>query len=336
MERRGHLIRVTARDKDVTRQLLNAYAIPYQPVGNPQSMRKGLIREWALRDWLIFKEARRFDPDCLMGVLNPAVAHSSWLLGRTSVIFNDSEPEAVGFPIADILTIPFSSTIISPTSMRHDYGKKGIRVRSYKELAYLHPQNFSPDVNILRELCLCPEEYVILRFIGWQAYHDHWKNGLSLKAKRMLIDELGKSSKVLISSESQLPKDLERYRLNITPDKLHHLIFYAKMLVCDSQTMATEAAILGTPAIRCNSFVGKKDMGNFQELECRYHLLLNYRDEEKAVEKAKELVESADIKDVWRERREICLKDKIDLSRFMVDYVEGLDDQSHNVGDQSG
>lgn len=333
MQRRGHQIKVTARDKDVTRQLLDAYAIPYIPVGRACShQHSGLFREWAARDMQVYMEARRFKPDCLMGVLNPAVAHSSWLLGRTSVIFTDSDPESIGFPIADILTLPFASVIISPTSVRHDYGKKGVRVNSYKELAYLHPQNFRPDKVILGDLHLCPEEYVILRFIGWQAYHDRGKMGLSLEAKRKLIEGLEESSRVLISSESPLPKDLERYRLNITPDKLHHLLFYAKMLVCDSQTMATEAAILGTPAIRCNSFVGQRDMGNFLELENIYNLLFNYNNEEKALEKALEIVQSPDIKDVWRERREKCLRDKIDLSMFMVDFVEKLDDRSPHKG----
>jgi len=336
MQRRGHQIKVTARDKDVTRQLLDAYAIPYIPVGRScLHKRSGLFREWAARDIQVYLEARRFKPDCLMGVLNPAVAHSSWLLGRRSVIFTDSEPESIGFPIADLLTLPFASTIISPTSVRHDYGKKGIRVNSYKELAYLHPNNFFPEKSILGDLHLSPGEYVILRFIGWQAYHDHGKMGLSLEAKRKLIECLEGTSKVLISSELPLPEDLECYRLNITPDKLHHLLFYAKMLVCDSQTMATEAAILGTPAIRCNSFVGPGDMGNFLELEKKYNLLFNYRTEEKAVEKAIEIAQSTDIKAVWREKRMRCLKDKIDLSKFMVDFVEELNDRSPPKGDFS-
>ena len=45
----------------------------------------------------------------------------------------------------------------------------------------------------------------------------------------------------------------------------------------DSQTMATEAALLGTPAIRSNSFVGENDMTNFKVLENNYGLLRNVR-----------------------------------------------------------
>jgi predicted glycosyltransferase len=45
--------------------------------------------------------------------------------------------------------------------------------------------------------------------------------------------------------------------------------------------MTTEAAVLGTPAIRCNSFVGKRDMGNFIELEKKYGLIFNFDSVEK-------------------------------------------------------
>ncbi|MBN1324379.1 MAG: DUF354 domain-containing protein [Methanotrichaceae archaeon] len=324
MERRGHRIRVTARDKEVTLQLLSAYSIPYLPIGRASHRGYGLLREWIERDLLIYREARRFRPDCLIGVLNPAVAHSSRLLGRKSLIFTDTEPEAVGFPLADMLTLPFADVILAPTSVRHDYGRRAVRVDSYKELAYLHPDNFRPDEGVVRDLGLSPDGYVILRFIDWNSYHDRGRMGLSIDAKRGLVEEIGRHSRVLISSESLLPRDLERFRLDISPEKLHHLLFYAKMLVCDSQTMATEAGVLGCPVIRCNSFVGQRDMGNFIELEEKYDLIMNCREEREALEKALDLVATPDIKSIWQERRKRCLRDKIDLSRFMVDLVEEL------------
>ena len=40
--------------------------------------------------------------------------------------------------------------------------------------------------------------------------------------------------------------------------------------------MATESALLGTPSIRYNSFVGKNDMSNFVLLEKKYKLLKNF------------------------------------------------------------
>jgi len=97
---------------------------------------------------------------------------------------------------------------------------------------------------------------------------------------------------------------------------------YAKMLVGDSQTMTTEAGVLGTPAIRCNSFVGENDMGNFIELEQKYSLIFNYDDPNKAMEKAVELIQKPNLKEEWKKKREQLLKDKIDVTAFMVWFIE--------------
>jgi len=43
-------------------------------------------------------------------------------------------------------------------------------------------------------------------------------------------------------------------------------LYYANVYIGDSQTMATEASVLGTPAIRSNSFAEGSDMSNFREL----------------------------------------------------------------------
>ncbi len=86
--------------------------------------------------------------------------------------------------------------------------------------------------------------------------------------------------------------------------------------------MATEAAILGTPVIRSNSFVGKKDMGNFIELEKKYGLILNIRDPKKVIRKVKELIQNPDLKKEWRDKREKLLENKCDITKFMVWFIE--------------
>ena len=86
--------------------------------------------------------------------------------------------------------------------------------------------------------------------------------------------------------------------------------------------MTTEASILGTPAIRCNSFVGKNDMGNFNEIEKKYGLIFNYDDPDKAIDKAVELVQKPNLEEEWKKKREKLLKEKIDVTSFMVWFFE--------------
>lgn len=323
MEKKGHQVLVTARDKDVVTQLLKAYNIPYIPVGKKGTGSLNLIKEWIFRDLEIIRIARKFNPDILLGVLNPATAHAARLLGKVSITFTDSEPEIAKYPIADTITLPFTDVILTLSSVRHDYGKKEVRVNSYKELASLHPLRFSPNPDVLSIAGLTPrDEYALVRFVAWGAYHDMGQGGLTLDDKHALIRELEQSCRVFISSESPLPPEFEKYRLPIPPERMHDFLHYAKIFVSDSQTMTTEAALLGTPAVRCNSFVGKNDMGNFVELEEHYHLIYNCKDGSSVLSKVHELLQSSNLKDEWMRRREPLLKEKIDLTAFMVWLIE--------------
>jgi predicted glycosyltransferase len=100
------------------------------------------------------------------------------------------------------------------------------------------------------------------------------------------------------------------------------------MLVGDTQTSTTEAACLGTPAVRCNSFVGKNDMSNFIELENIYDLIFNFNIPEKAIEKSIELIQEQDLKEKWINKKERLLKNKIDVTAFMTWFIEDYPESS--------
>jgi len=95
--------------------------------------------------------------------------------------------------------------------------------------------------------------------------------------------------------------------------------------------MTTEASILGTPAVRCNSFVGEDDMGNFKELEDKYQLIYNYRNPDQALEKAVELVKKDGLKSEWKKKKQHLLRDKIDVTTFMVWFVENYPDSFNEM-----
>jgi predicted glycosyltransferase len=136
------------------------------------------------------------------------------------------------------------------------------------------------------------------------------------------VKGLSKYARVFISPEGPLSKELEGYRLSIPHERIHHALYYAQLLVTDTQTMTTEAAILGTPVVRCNSFVGPKDMGNFIELEQKYDLIYSYRKSEQAMQKAIELIQLPNLKEQWAKKQQKLLADKIDVTQFMVDFIE--------------
>ena len=63
-------------------------------------------------------------------------------------------------------------------------------------------------------------------------------------------------------------------------------------------------------------------MGIFSELENKYGLIFSYRDSNQALEKAIELVQIPDIRIAWEQKRKCLLQDKIDVTSFMVWFVE--------------
>lgn len=322
LENRGHEILFSSRNKDVLLYLLKKYDKNNVQISEQKSTFLGLSKELVQRCYGLYKIVRGFMPDLICGP-GETVAIVGRLAKKPTIIFNDSEPVFVN----KFLTYPWTNTICTPTTFTKDLGKKHVKYNGYKELAYLHPNYFKPDKNIYTYLNLNEgEKFVLMRFVAWKASHDVGKRGLSLKDKIKLVSELEKYARVFITSESPIPSELEKYKITFPPEKIHDALYFADLLIGDSQTMTTEAGVLGTPAIRCNSFVGENDMGNFIELEQKYGLIFNYNDSDKAIEKAIELIQKSDLKEEWQNKKEALLKDKIDVTAFMVWFVENYPD----------
>lgn len=315
MERKGHTILVTARNKEVTLDLLSKYHFDFLPVGKQKSGKLNLIKEWISRDFQILKIAREFHPDFLLGVGNPSVAHVAKLLGVRSIVFTDTEHAK----FANGVTFPFANVVCTPSCFKYDIGPKQIRYNGYHELAYLHPNNFTPNPAVLDEIGLNEADcFIIVRFVSWGASHDIGQHGI--RDKVGFVKALEKHGRVLITSEGVLPLDLQTYQIQVPPEKLHDLLYYATLHVGEGGTTAAEAAILGTPSIFVSSLAGT--MGNFIELEEDYDLLYSFSDVDTAINKAVKILQSPLSKKGWHKKREMLLKSKIDVTAFMVWFVE--------------
>jgi predicted glycosyltransferase len=260
---------------------------------------------------------REFRPDVIVGA-GIIEAYVSVLLRKPCIIFEDTEQTP---SLERSQWKQLASTIITPDCFLKDLGKKQVRFAGYKELAYLHPNYFKPDSSILNELGLSKnEKFVILRFNVFDAVHDIGRHGFTATYQLKLVEELKKHAKVFISPEGILAKELESHLLPIAYDRIHHALYYAQMLVSDTGTMTTEAAILGTPGIMCLSNAGQ--FGNFIELEQKYDLIYSFREPDQAIQKAVELIQQPDLKEQWAIKRRKLLADKIDVTQFMVDFIE--------------
>lgn len=319
MQKRGHEIKITAREKDVTFHLLKAYGFDFVNLGKHRKKLLDKISGIVAFNVKLFKIAKKFKPDILTSIGSPYLAQVGKFIKKPVITFVDSEP----LSLRNTLVFPFSNVILTPKSFRKNLGSKHIRYNGFQELAYLHPMYFKPKHSVLKEIGLNKKsKFFILRFVSWLAAHDIGQSGFRLKEKIKLVQKLRRYGSVFITSEGKLPRIIEEYRINVSPEKIHDLLFYASLLIGDTQTMTTEAAILGTPAIRSNSFVGPNDMGNFIELEKSFGLIYNIRQPKKAINKALELAQIPSIKKKWREKRNKLLRSKINVTKFMIWFIE--------------
>jgi hypothetical protein len=313
---KGHEFLITARDKDVSFSLLKSLDIKYFNRGKGYKSILGKALGMFVIDYKILKQALWFKPDILIGgVGNVYIAQVAKLLGKPSIIFDDTEHAKLELAFVR----SFSNCVLTPDFYKLYLGKNQIRYSGLHELAYLHPNYFSPDRSIQTELNVNEgEKYFILRFISWNASHDIGQNGLNFAEKRQLIDLLKKSGKVFISSEIKLNEEFEQYRFNLSPEKMHNALAFADLYIGEGATMASECAVLGTPAIYINSL----EVGNCTEEEEKYQLVFNFRTSDGILRKALELIQMPNLHETFQLRREKLLNDKINLTSFMVWFVE--------------
>lgn len=323
LEKKGHTIEILVRDYGETLPLAKELGMNYLLYGESPDGKIAKIVDLPTDILRVRNLLKNYKPQMIVG-FGGQESYSGFILRCPSIVFQDSEPHInLAYLIQYKMFMPFVDSIVTTKSYTDDLGKKQVKVNSYKELSYLHPRYFTPDENIFDLLHIGKkEDFVIVRFNGFDAVHDAGVGSYSLEQKRRLISGLEKYARVFISAEKKVPQDLEKYVLTIPKHKIHDCLYYAKMCVTDTQTMTTEAGILGTPVIRCNSFVGKHDMGNFIELEQRYKLIFSFRNPDEAIAKALTLVQDKDIKKEWKKRKEKLLSEKIDINAFLVWYLE--------------
>ncbi|MEZ5084596.1 MAG: DUF354 domain-containing protein, partial [Bacteroidales bacterium] len=258
LEKKGHETFFTTRDKDVTLKLFKAYNIPFYRTGKNKA---GLFNKaYTLFNttWEIYKYAKKVKPDIIVNFFLPFAGIAGRLLKIPVIGFDDTEHAKFSNGIAK----KFTDTIFVPASFQVVHSVNEIRFNSHMELCYLLPKYFSPDNSIYHDLNISKDiKYVILRFISWTANHDIGATGLTYEDKMKLVSMLSKKYKVFISSEGKLPAEFSAYQINIPPEKMHDALYFAQLYIGEGATMASEAALLGTPSIYINSL----DAGCIQE-----------------------------------------------------------------------
>src|SRR5262249_48157318 len=156
---------------------------------------------------------------------------------------------------------------------------------------------------------------LVVRFVAWGATHDIGERGLSLDEKRDLLRTLSARGRVLLSVEGgHIDPEFGSMVTTFPPEKVHHLLAFAQLYVGEGATMASEAAVLGTPAVYINTLT----MGYIQDVQ-RYGLLHHFANGNAALSKVRELLAIPDLKSRGTALRARLLADKINPTPWLVD-----------------
>jgi predicted glycosyltransferase len=318
MSKKGHNIIVGARNKEFTIQLLTANHIKHIILTKKGKGLWGLLKELLLQEIKISRIIKKHSIDIMLqmnGIFNAPVGRYYQI---PTLAFSDTENDKW----ANRLAFPLSTNVFSPTCFDHSIGgswKNQIQYPGYHELAYLSPKYIPSEIS--------RENKFLIRFVGWGAGHDLGETGLSDKQKIAIVNILNNFGKVYISSEGPLPKELVPFKYKLHPSEVHKFMMSCRLLVGESATMASEAACMGIPAI----FISNTGRGYTTEQDKKYGLIKHYQINqwERIIEQLKEWA-SQDLRNEWKIKRINMLKDKIDVTSWMVDLIENYPESVHD------
>lgn len=320
MKERGYRVIVTAKEVHIIMNLLEVYGIDYIKVGKKKD---SLALKYVYELYHLLKVlflVWKYQVNYGLGISMILPLLSKFSSMKVIALDDDDLKATPTFAKA----ISFASTILTPSSLAfEDRGPRRICHPSFHELAYLHPNRFTPQESVLNEIGLTKgDPFFIMRFNVFKAHHDIGATGLNIDQKLQIIELLKPFGKIFITTEREIEPEIKQYQLPVAPEKIHSLMYFATLFIGDSQTMISEAALLGTPAIKLNSFAGRLSVPN--EIQNQYGLCYSFLPEQFEEMKAliAKLVNQKELKIEWNRRLQKMLNEKIDLTAFLIWLIE--------------
>lgn len=326
LEDKGVQVDFLVKRKDVLEDLVRQSRHAYYIVRKQERAAKGKL---GLASALVGMEIKvttyllRNKPDLLIGTYAPVFSH---LTGVPMIVCCEDDTSVV--PRFAKTSYPYAAAILAPRFCNGGrWDAKMIKYDGFQKLAYLHPRWFTPKYDTVSPyLRNTHRPYVLMRFAKLQAHHDDGIKGLTNSIALELVRKLNPHYDVYISSERQLCSELEPYRLHINSSDIHHILAFASLYIGDSQSMAVEAAMLGTPCLRFSDFAGK--IGVLEELEHTFGLTcaIPASKPEALYEIVDAWLAIPDLREVFQRRRKQMLEATIDVTAFFTWFIENYPD----------
>jgi predicted glycosyltransferase len=319
LRQKGHEVTVLIKDIPVLKSILEDAGIEFINLGaKGKGAAAKFFRQFSFlfRTWKLHRKIK-YDLGIGVSVTLPLLSR---ITSMHSIVFDDDDKKAT--PKFAFLAHRNASLIFRPAALKHEgQTKNTIYYNGYHELAYLHPRVFQPDISVLKELGLAKDEnFFIVRLVALEAHHDKGIHGISQIQLEKLVEILKPKGRVILTHEAKSRAIPGTEPLHISPARLHHLMYFARLIVSDGQTMCSEAACLGVPSVRINDFAGR--ISYLEEQEHKWNLTFGFRpgDFESALQKIENLLQTP--RHSFREKRGAMIAETVNPADLLIQLIE--------------
>lgn len=307
LEKRNHSVVFSIREKDCSLPIINTHNFSYKSKGKGSYSVFLKPFHFFSAIFSVFSIARKIKPDLFLSFSSPYAGIVSAIFRKKHIVLDDTEIDV----LARKIYYTFSDILVTPKSFKLDIGRKQIRVNAFKEQAYLKDYTFSPETG----------NYILVRLVNHGAMHDLFSKVWHKQESFKFIRELAQKYSVVISSEIPLPGDLKLHEYSQPPEDLHSVISKAKLVVGESATVSTEAAVLGVPAV----YIDYNTRGYTETLEHEYGLVRHFLPVSHELEKAKDFIHEImenPVNPYYQEQRKKLFRETDDIVEYMLNLIE--------------
>ena len=325
----GETFFIIVEKENIIKKIVDSKGFKNKVIGESKKSFTGKVVTAFNIIYQIYNITKRFKPDIVFSPTGPYTSFAFKYSKIPLICWEDTETATFNYKYSYkridslLLVEPFYLDISA---------EKIIRFNGYKELAYLHPNIFKPNPDVLKELNLSiKDKIVLMRFSALNAMHDIGLTSEVLTNEDKILNFIKKIEKkyqvrVFISmTERNLSDEFKNYRLNLAPDKYTHLLAFCTLYLGEGTTTASEAGVLGVPWIN----IQHTKRGYLIDQEENYSLGFRTDNLEYALEKAEEFLQDDKILEQWKLKRGKLLKDKIDVSGFLTWFLTNYPDSHH-------
>lgn len=314
LEAKGHNVWCLVRDDEINRLYLSGSDIKHTFFGNKPGDHLPKFVHHTRNKLCLISKLLALRPDLALSVNSLPPSPFNSIFNTTSVVFLDyklrKKEERSLFNYADKIVTPDCYPFDVPSN-------KHVFHPSYHSLAYLHPNRFNADIQILEQLSIEPKDYIFVSFAREDWIEGKDQNLLQRREKIDIVRALDEHCEVFVDERGSVPEPLKEYIPSVSLDEYNHLLANAKLAVGDDPIVSSEAGVLGVPWI----FISESTAPTLEEQEVHYEIGTRVADVEEA-EKLAGMILTEEIKPNFQKARRDILKDKMDLTEWMIKFVK--------------